>query len=240
VTLEDQLGRVDALVAHLVDLAGHRDALRGLAEAGLLVDEEGCHVACRGWSPPRSVLHEHGDEVARSAIGQPHLLAVDGPTRRPSPRTALVRDRRDIGAKARLGHRERPADLPGRHLGQVALLLLLGAVLQDHVGHDEVGVDDAADRHPAARDLLHAQGVGEQGLAQAAVLLGDHQAEDPHLLHPLDDLLRVFVAVLQLGGDRDDLLVDELAEISLGRKPAAREVKALTTNPCDRTRGLPL
>jgi hypothetical protein len=38
--------------------------------------------------------------------------------------------------------------------------------------------------HPAARDLLDAQRVGQQGLAQAAVLLGDHQAEDPHLLHP--------------------------------------------------------
>ena len=48
--------------------------------------------------------------------------------------------------------------------------------------------------------------------AEAAVLLGDHQAEDPHLLHALDDLRRVLVLVLELGGDRQDLLVDELAD----------------------------
>ena len=73
-------------------------------------------------------------------------------------------------------------------------------------------VDDAAHRHPAAGDLLDDQGVGEQRLAEAAVLLGDHQAEDPHLLHALDDLRRVLVLVLELGGDRQDLLVDELAD----------------------------
>ena len=73
-------------------------------------------------------------------------------------------------------------------------------------------VDDAAHRHPAAGDLLDDQRVGEQRLAEAAVLLGDHQAEDPHLLHALDDLRRVLVLVLELGGDRQDLLVDELAD----------------------------
>ena len=119
--------------------------------------------------------------------------------------------RRDVRAAARLRHREGTADLPGRHPRQVPLLLLLRAVLKDHVRDDEVGVDDAADRHPAARDLLDAQGVGQQGLPQATVLLGDHQPEDPHLLHALDDLRRVLVPVLELVGHRDDLLLDELA-----------------------------
>ena len=65
---------------------------------------------------------------------------------------------------------------------------------------------------PAAGDLLDRQRVGEQRLAEPAVLLGDHQAEDPHLLHALDDLRGVLVLVLQLGRDRDDLLVDELPD----------------------------
>jgi hypothetical protein len=54
--------------------------------------------------------------------------------------------------------------------------------------------------------------IGQQGLAQAAVLLGDHQAEQPELLEALDDLGRVLVLVLELGGNRDDLLVDELTD----------------------------
>ena len=123
----------------------------------------------------------------------------------------LGADRRDVGPQPGLGHRERPAHLAGRHPRQVALLLLLGAVLEDQVGHDEVRVDDAAHRHPAPRDLLDDQGVGEQRLPEPAVLLGDHQAEDPHLLHALDDVGRVLVLVLELGRHRDDLLVDELA-----------------------------
>ena len=73
-----------------------------------------------------------------------------------------------------------------------------------------MGVDHAGDAHPAARDLLDAQRVGQQRLAETAVLLGDHQPEDAELLEPLDDLGRVLVGVLELRGDRDDLLVHEL------------------------------
>ena len=67
------------------------------------------------------------------------------------------------------------------------------------------------DAHPAAGDLLDAQRVGQQRLAEAAVLLGDHQPEDAELLEALDDLGGVLVGVLELGRDRDDLLLDERA-----------------------------
>ena len=43
-------------------------------------------------------------------------------------------------------HRERAAHLAGRHLRQEPLLLLVGAVLREHVRDDEVGVDDARRR----------------------------------------------------------------------------------------------
>jgi hypothetical protein len=75
-----------------------------------------------------------------------------------------------------------------------------------------VGVDDARDAHPAAGDLLHAEGIGQQRLPQSVVLLGDRQPEDAELLEPLDDLGRVLVLVLELRGDRDDLLVHELPD----------------------------
>jgi hypothetical protein len=80
------------------------------------------------------------------------------------------------------------------------------------VGDDEVGVDDAGDRHPAAGDLLHHEGVGEQGLAEAAVLGVDGQAEDAEALQALDDLRRIRVLVVKLSRYRDDLRVDELAD----------------------------
>ncbi len=47
VVVEDQLGRIDALVAHLVDLAGDGEAGYDLAESGGLLDQEGRQVLVR-------------------------------------------------------------------------------------------------------------------------------------------------------------------------------------------------
>ncbi len=108
--------------------------------------------------------------------------------------------------------RERAAHLAGRHPREVLLLLLRRAVLQEHVGHDEVGVDHPRHAHPPAGDLLDHQRVGQQRLAEPAELLGDRQPEHAELLQPLDDLGRVLVGVLELLGHRDDLLVHELPD----------------------------
>ena len=89
------------------------------------------------------------------------------------------------------------------------VLLLRRPVLLDHVRHDEVRVDHAGDRHPAARDLLDDERVRKQRLAQPAVLLGDRQAEQAHFLHALDDRLRELVLVLEFGRVRQDYLVHE-------------------------------
>src|SRR6185312_1588100 len=55
-----------------------------------------------------------------------------------------------------------------------------------------------------------AQRVGQQRLAQAAVFLRNHQAEQAHLAHLVDDRLRIGVGALQLGRIRNDFLLDEL------------------------------
>ncbi len=81
-----------------------------------------------------------------------------------------------------------------------------------------MGVDDPADAHPAAGDFLDHERVGEEGFAQASVLLGDHQSEDAQLLEPVDDVLGVFVVVLQLVGNREDLGIDEFTD---GREDVA-------------------
>ena len=105
-----------------------------------------------------------------------------------------------------------------------------------------MGVDDAGDRDPAARELLDDHRVGRQVEAHPAVLLGDGDAEQAELLHLLDDGLGELVLVVVLLGDREDLLVDELAHhlgdrlllvgllgvgVSLGRSAIAPPLRIL-------------
>ena len=208
VAVEDQLGGVDALVPELVDLAGDHQSRRDFTETGGLFDEERGQVAVRLVGAFVG-SHQHRHQCRAAAVGQPHLLAVDrvGPV---GVALGPGADRGDVGTEFGLGHRERAARLAGRHPRQEPLLLRLGAVLAQHVRDDEVGVDHPGDAHPAARELLDAQRVGQQRLAEAAVLLGDHQPEQAHLAHLIDDGLRVGVGVLEFLRGRDDLLVDEL------------------------------
>ena len=70
----------------------------------------------------------------------------------------------------------------------------------------------ARDRDPAARELLDDHRVGRQVEAQAAVLLGDRDAEEAELLHLLDDRLGELVLVVVVLGVGEDLLVGELAD----------------------------
>ena len=153
-------------------------------------------------------LDQGGDHRGVRPVGQPHLLPVEHVAVAVADGPGL--DRRDVGAGLGLGHGERAAHLAGGHPRQQARLLLGGAVLGDQVRHDEVGVDDAGDRHPASGQLLHHQRVGEQRFAEPAVLLVDGEAEQPHLAHAVEDVGGVLVGVLQPLRVRDDLLVGEL------------------------------
>ncbi len=74
-----------------------------------------------------------------------------------------------------------------------------------------MGVDDAGDRDPAARELFDDHRVGGQVEAHAAVLFGNRHPEEAELLHFLDDRLREGVLVVVVLGVGDDLLVGELA-----------------------------
>ena len=74
-------------------------------------------------SAPVSVLTRVATTTGARPVGQPHLLAVEHEVVAVLHGTGL--DRRDVGAAARLAHRERAADLTGGHLGQEAFLLLV-------------------------------------------------------------------------------------------------------------------
>ena len=58
-------------------------------------------------------------------------------------------------------------------------------------------VEDAGKRHPHRRHALDDFGVGGRRQAEAAVFLGNDGAEQPQRLHALDDVMRVFVRMIQ-------------------------------------------
>src|ERR687891_436089 len=164
-------------------------------------------------SPPRRLAAgTRWSSNTSSVVSTPWypIFSMFGGTVMPSNRSAP--DGLDVGARARLGHRQRRPQLTGGHPGEPPLLLLVGAVPRQQVHAHEVGVEDARQRHPAARQLADHQRVGHQVHAGAAELIGNREAEQSHLFHPLDDLLRELVAVLELFGDRVDLLLDQVAD----------------------------
>ncbi len=73
-----------------------------------------------------------------------------------------------------------------------------------------MGIEHPGHAHPAARQLLDAQRVGQQRLAQTAVLLRNHQSEQTHVPHLVDDLLRIGVAAFEFRRVGNDFLLDEL------------------------------
>src|SRR5690606_8461598 len=106
-------------------------------------------------------------------------------------------DRLKIRSAIRLGERKAAAQLTSRETRQELLALLRRAHLSNDIRHDEVRVDDAAERHPHARNPFNDLGVRRRAEAEAAVLSRDDRAEKPELLHPLDDLFRIYVLVLE-------------------------------------------
>ncbi len=113
----------------------------------------------------------------------------------------------------RLGEADAAAPLAGGHPRQPAAALLLGAVRQHVVGHDQVAVEYAGEAHPAGGDLLDQRGVDGEAEAGAAVRLGDDRAEQPHRLHLLDQGEGVLVRQLQLAGDGQHLALDPAADL---------------------------
>ena len=110
-----------------------------LPETGGLLDEEGGQVAVRLVGAFVG-SHQHRHQCRTAAVGEPHLLAVDG-VGAVGIAFGPGADRRDVGTEFGLRHGEGAARLADGHPWQEALLLLVGAVLTQHVGDDEVGVE---------------------------------------------------------------------------------------------------
>ena len=95
-----------------------------------------------------------------------------------------------VGAGAGLGQAEGAQPLARAQLGQVFLLLLLGAVLIDG-GRAQGGVGGHDNARGAAHlaQLLHAHGIAQHVRAGAAILLGEVDAQHAQLGHLLHRLL---------------------------------------------------
>ena len=200
VVLEGELGRVDPAVAEFLELAADAKALA-------LLGEEEAHALVAGLGAGVR-LDQQREAGAVDAVGDPGLGAVDdvGVVALASGRGA---DRLQVGAAVGLGQREPAPQLARGEAGQVVLALVFGAEALDGGRHDEVGVDEAAHRHPGVREPLDDLGVGGDRQAEAAELLGDGGTEEAHLLHLLDDVFGVDVVVLQRSDVGADVAVQE-------------------------------
>ena len=217
--------------------------------AGLLLDDE------RATRPRRC-----GPRARRSPARSPLVTQALVPlTIHSSPsRDRPARDVAGVGARVGLRQRQRAAWRAGRQLGSQRSFCSAVPKVSMSVAHIVwVLTTPESDIHPYDELLDHAD-VGEQVEPEAAVLLGHGDAEEPELLHLLDDRGGVLVGVLELGGDRDHLVRDPpadgrdhlLAQLGVGRglgghrRPSwsgwrRRRCRARRTAGCSRPSGCP-
>ena len=198
--VEHQLAGVDALVADLPELAGD------LEPREALLHQQQAHAPMRRVGR-RVGLHQRREDVPVDAVADPRLGAVHHVAAVAQLRPGA--DGLQVGPAVGLGQRDRAAQLTARAARKVAPLLRLGAEALDGGGHDEMRVEDARHRHPHRRHALHDPRVDRRGEAQAAVFLADGRAEQPELLHLLDDLFRPDVVLLELAHVRPHVALEE-------------------------------
>ncbi|OIQ86770.1 hypothetical protein GALL_313590 [mine drainage metagenome] len=199
--LEHQLAGVAAAHAELVEFLRDAEALEALLD-----DEGGDAFRAGGRIGLR--VDDHG--VGVGAVGDPHLAAVEHPDVAAALGAQLHAD--DVGAGARLAHRQRADVLAAEQLGQVACLQLGAAVAPDLV-HAQVRVRAVAQRHGSAgaRDLLHRDHVRQIAHAGAAVGLGHRDAQQSEVAELAPQVHRELVVAVDLGRARRDLGDGEVA-----------------------------
>ena len=165
------------------------------------------------WPPSLRRLDGADEEVGADAVGDEGLRAVDD--------VAAVDllgeggDAGDVGAGARLGDPQRADLLAGDPGHQPALLLLLGAEVEDRRHRDRgVGVEPGGDAAGAAAagQLFDPDRVVQVSAALTAVLLGELQAEEAQLGAAPVELTGEFPRRLPLVDVWRDLLADEAAD----------------------------
>ena len=151
-------------------------------------------------------------EVGAVGEGAPVLVAADQVAR--SVLLGAAGDVGDVGAGIGLGHREGAEELALGHARQVAAALLLAHLLR--ADQQVAARDDRRDAHPAARQFLGDEAVLGAAEAQAAILLGDQDAEIAELGHLVAQVHRdVALLGVEPVGDRQHFVQRELARLLL-------------------------
>ena len=174
--------------------------------------------------PGKALLDDEGGDAARAGRGiglgiddeRVRLRAVGDPEFRAVQDVAVAAllgaklHRHDVGAGARLRHRERAEMLAGDQLRQIARLLL-GVAPAKNLVHAEIGVRAVgeADRAGGARNLLHRDAMLEIAEPGAAVVLRDGDAVQAERAHLRPELARKPVLAVDPLGERRDAVGGE-------------------------------
>ena len=198
--LEDDVGGVGAALPHLVLFLPDRDARR------VAVDHEaGDPLVARG----ALFAREDRIEAGHPPVGDPALLPGDDVVVADllEARLHAGHVRAGVGLRAAIGGEDRL----GQEAPEVLLLLRVGAGDDERHRPQHVGGHRGVDAGAAVGDLLQHQAVRQARQAEAAVGLGELAVHEPRLPPLLADLLGERPVLVQLAGDRDDLLAREVA-----------------------------
>ena len=194
----------------------------GEAGEGALHDEGGQAALTSG-------LVGHGDDdehIGVTGVGDEDLGAVQDVVLALLVQHGHGLDAAGVGARAGLGQAEGAQPLAGAQLGQILLLLSLGAEVIDGVGAQAgmSGEDDAGGAADLAH-LLNSHDIAEVGSALAAVLLGEINAHHAQLGHLLDGLGGETLFLVHFLSQRLDLVLSEAAIHLLDEEFFFRQIK---------------
>ena len=192
--LEDELAGLRAAHAELVEFLRDRESRERL------LDDEGGDPARAGVGIGLGVDDER---IRLRPVGDPELRAVQEEAVAALLGAELHGD--DVGACARLRHRERTEMLARDELRQIARLLPGIAPAKDLV-HAEIGVRAVgeADGTRGARNLLHGDAMLEIAEPRPAILLDDGDAVQAERAHLRPQLARKPVLAVDPLRDRRD------------------------------------
>src|SRR5579863_2720571 len=147
--VKDEFGGLDTFVAKLIKGA------TGTHARCTLFDEEDTHAAMRRVNL-RVRAGQHSKDAATLSVCNPQLAAIQNVVV-PLAGTKVLfacgchRNGLDVAACVGFGEADAAALLAFGHDGEETLTLILCAVGLNHVGDQNVGVNDATQTHPAAR-----------------------------------------------------------------------------------------
>ncbi|CAB4798164.1 unannotated protein [freshwater metagenome] len=142
----------------------------------------------------RAVARGAADEVAvvgLCAEARPDLLAVDHEVF--AIALGLGGQAGEVAAGVRLAHADAPSHIAGEHLGQVAVRLFLGAVLDERGAHLTVGEPGSGDGRADLDHLLGNDEAVNGGSTPTAELLGPRHSDEGLGGEFLGELFRVAV-----------------------------------------------